>query len=123
MSTYIKVKKDLEIAKLIGNIAQVYEYIYISKVQKVRTRVLGSRQFVEGLSDIYNEVRIAFKTQVESVIKRRNNSILSKFLASRRKKQRKLPSEGPITYLPPDQWKFEYDLETGFKDLDDECVF
>src|SRR3989344_5688336 len=79
MSTYIKVKKDLEIAKLIGNIAQVYEYIYISKVQKVRTRVLGSRQFVEGLSDIYNEVRIAFKTQVESVIKRRNNSILSKF--------------------------------------------
>ena len=80
MSTYIKVKKDLEIAKLIGNIAQVYEYIYISKVQKVRTRVLGSRQFVEGLSDIYNEVRIAFKTQVESVIKRRNNSILSKFI-------------------------------------------
>lgn len=79
MSTYLKIKKDIEISKLIGNIAQVYEYIYVSKVQKTRDRVLGSRQFVEGLSDIYNEIRVAFGKQVKVIISRRKKRfILSK---------------------------------------------
>lgn len=80
--------------------------------------VIGEKiwRIYESISDSIH------KSRDQKIHVARFNSILSKFLASRRKKQNE-KLEKPIRYLPLDQFVFEYDIETGFKNLDDECVF
>ncbi|PIR43894.1 hypothetical protein COV24_00380 [candidate division WWE3 bacterium CG10_big_fil_rev_8_21_14_0_10_32_10] len=58
------VNQEIELTQTIKSIAQTYEEIAVMKIQKIRTSVLTTRDFLKRVSEIYDEVKEAYKNQV-----------------------------------------------------------
>ncbi len=81
MSSLTELRKEKEVVTVLGQLVQVYEQIYVTKMQKLRDGVLGSRQYTEGLGDLYNELRVVYGNEVAKIMKSKGNKKgLLKFL-------------------------------------------
>lgn len=79
-----KIKQEIELLLVLRMLAQAYEEISVMKMQKVRSSVLRTRDFLEGLSGIYSDVRISYRQQIESLMKQKNTKHFSSFLSFKR---------------------------------------
>lgn len=66
------VEFEIDLVKTIGDLVQTYEEIYVTKMHKVRDSVVGSRYFYEGLSQIYSELKIIYRNELDEMLKLRS---------------------------------------------------
>ncbi|CAN5145604.1 hypothetical protein BH11PAT1_BH11PAT1_7460 [soil metagenome] len=103
MSTIKQTLADLEFTKTLRLLAQAYEEIAVLKMQRVRTSVFSTRQFLAELSSVFYDVRVNYEdTKKKAGIKgkhrlfgrpmqlsitthKKNGKTVSVFLSSREK--------------------------------------
>ncbi len=71
MSSITELKKEMEVVVVLGQLVQVYEQVYVAKMQRLRDSVLATRQYTEGLHDLYNELHRAYGNEVAKAMKSR----------------------------------------------------
>ncbi len=88
-----ELENDIILANAIGELIQAYEQIYINKMQQIRYKVLGTRYYMEGLLDIFRQLRISYEAKILklkksaqdlSVIKKNDKKVAVLFSASRK---------------------------------------
>ncbi len=55
-------------------LAEAYEQISVIRIQRVRGSVLATRDFLDGLADIFKDVKQSYRDEVEDLIKHHKNS-------------------------------------------------
>lgn len=65
---------EFQMLGTLKTLAEAYEQISVIRIQRVRGSVLNTRDFLEGLAEIFNDVKASYKDQVEALIKKHKNS-------------------------------------------------
>lgn len=55
-------------------LAEAYEQISVIRIQRVRGSVLTTRDFLDGLADIFKDVKQSYRDEVEQLLKKHKNS-------------------------------------------------
>lgn len=55
-------------------LAEAYEQISVIRIQRVRGSVLATRDFLDGLADIFKDVKQSYRDEVEDLLKHHKNS-------------------------------------------------
>ena len=53
-----QLQEEMGFVETLGSLVQTYEEIYVTRMQKIRKSVVGTRQFTEGLAEIFGELRL-----------------------------------------------------------------
>lgn len=69
MQTKKVISNEFEVIATLKILAQAYEQISVMRIQRVRGSVLTTRDFLRGLSDVYKDVKISYKQEVEKLMK------------------------------------------------------
>jgi ATP synthase F1 gamma subunit len=79
---------ELERLKAIKTMVESYEEITATRMKRIRDSVLNTRQFLNGVSAIFNEVQRSYKRETETLMKRNKKNKQSKgsFLVKNGKK-------------------------------------
>lgn len=64
MSSSRQLSIETRLVEAMGDLVQTYEQIYVSKIQQVRDNVVGTRHFIEGLSTVYKELKLAYGQEI-----------------------------------------------------------
>lgn len=92
-----QLEKDINLIGSFKGLAQAYEEISVSKMQKIRGKVLSSRSFLDDLSSVFDDVKLSYKDQIEKLIKKdkkgritytnlnKNGKVISVLLSSNNK--------------------------------------
>ena len=72
---------DIEFSKAFKNLAQAYEEIASSRMQRIRNSVLASRDFLFGINSIFQQVKSSYKGDVRIIMKKKGikNRDLARF--------------------------------------------
>lgn len=65
-----KLKQEIETVESFRFLAQAYEEISVIKMQGVRSLVLKTRDFLEGISDVFYDVKSSYKRQIAIIMKK-----------------------------------------------------
>lgn len=89
---------DLELVGTLKMLAQAYEEVSVLKMQKVRTSVLTTREFLDGLSTVFVDVKRNYGNKIQKLIDKKkyspqttfstrvhNGKVLSVFLSANSK--------------------------------------
>lgn len=68
MFTPKQLKKELELNLALKGLTETYEDVAVSRMQAIRQDVLQTRQFLEGVSEIYSLAKSAYLKQLATVI-------------------------------------------------------
>lgn len=75
-------KKEIlaEIQQLLDlkELMQAYEEIAVTRMRKIRSSVLQNREFIQGLTNIYQEVKSSYRDELMHIMKQKNMQELSK---------------------------------------------
>lgn len=79
MQSKRKLLLEVSLIEAMGELVQTYEEIYVSKIQHVRDTVVGTRYFIEGLTTIFKELKLAYGQQIvdEARKHRKGNDLLT----------------------------------------------
>ncbi len=93
-----KTASDLELVGTLKMLAQAYEEVSVLKMQKVRTSVLTTREFLDGLSTVFVDVKRNYGNKIQKLIEKKkyspqttfstrshNGKVLSVFLSANSK--------------------------------------
>ncbi|MBI4079115.1 MAG: F0F1 ATP synthase subunit gamma [Candidatus Levybacteria bacterium] len=69
-----KLKQEIETVESFRFLAQAYEEISVIKMQGVRSLVLKTRDFLEGISDVFYDVKSSYKQQIALLMKKKQSS-------------------------------------------------
>lgn len=72
-----QLEKDLVLTNSLRGLAQAYEEISVTKMQRVRGRVLSSREFLEELSKVFSDVKSSYKSEIMRLIAHRKKGSVS----------------------------------------------
>lgn len=64
-----QIDKDIKLINTFKGLAQAYEEISVTKMQRARGKVLSAREFLEELSDVFEDVKASYGTQIEKLLK------------------------------------------------------
>lgn len=64
------VEEDLEALNTIKDLAESYEEIAVTRMQKIRDSVLRTRDFLAGISDIYVDLKASYDREVKDLMSR-----------------------------------------------------
>lgn len=64
------VKLDIDTTVALKSIVQTYEEIAVMKIQKIRTDVLTTRDFLKRLNEVYAEVKKSYKNNILKMIQK-----------------------------------------------------
>lgn len=67
-------KEEITTAQFLETLVTTYEEIAVMRIQKVRTSVLSTRSFHEGLSRVYSNVKASHENKVSTILKKKNKS-------------------------------------------------
>lgn len=84
MITKREIGTEIEFLKTIKNIMETYEEIAASRMQKIRSSVLMSRDFVFEINSIFQHVKHSYKNDVEKIMKKKKSKDSSKFSFTKR---------------------------------------
>lgn len=65
---------EFQMLGTLRTLAEAYEQISVIRIQRVRGSVLNTRDFLEGLAEIFNDVKTSYKDQVAELLRRNKNS-------------------------------------------------
>lgn len=74
MSNRKDVLQELEQLSNLNTIVQAYEEIAASSMRRVRRSVLQSRGFLSGLSEIFQQVKATYQTELQDLIKKKKGN-------------------------------------------------
>lgn len=74
MKTKTVINSEFAVLATLKTLAQAYEQISVMRIQRVRGSVLTTRDFLTGLSDIYRDVKISYKREVDKLRKKHKNA-------------------------------------------------
>lgn len=66
-----QINTDIELTRAVGSITQAYEEISVLHIQKVKARVIKSRQFLENLEVVFGDVKESYKQQLEELFQKK----------------------------------------------------
>lgn len=66
-----QIDQQVELVETLKMMAQAYEEISVLKMQRVRSSVLSTRDFLERLSKVFMDVRRNYKTQIQRLAKKK----------------------------------------------------
>mgnify|MGYP001369188352 CR=1 FL=1 len=61
--------RDIKLINTFKGLAEAYEEISVTKMQRVRGKVLSAREFLEELSKVFDDVKSSYGTQIEQLLK------------------------------------------------------
>lgn len=64
-----QIEKDINLIGSFKGLAQAYEEISVTKMQRVRGKVLSARSFLDDLSEVFADVKGSYKDEIEKLIK------------------------------------------------------
>jgi ATP synthase F1 gamma subunit len=71
MAQKSQIKEELEALNSIKDLAESYEEIAVTKMQRIRDSVLKTRDFLSGLSDVFVDLKASYERELEQLIKKR----------------------------------------------------
>lgn len=74
MQSKASTQNEFAVIGTLKTLAQAYEQISIMRIQRVRGSVLTTRDFLNGLADIYKDVKRSYKDEVEKLTRHHKNS-------------------------------------------------
>jgi F-type H+-transporting ATPase subunit gamma len=77
---------ELERLESIKTLVESYQEITATRMRKIRDSVLNTRQFLEGVNAIFNEVKKSYKHDVEALMKKSKGKDKNTFLIKNGKK-------------------------------------
>lgn len=73
-----KIDKDVKLVKSLKGLAEAYEEISVTKMQRVRGKVLSSRDYLTELSRVFTNVKANYKAEIARFMnKKHNKGVLS----------------------------------------------
>lgn len=90
MQTLTQVEKEAELTSTLNKLVKTYQQIAIMRIQKTQDEVLKSRNYMEGLMEVFKDVHAAYYRQLLAAIKQKEE---------RRKKLAELKEKGPIVTI------------------------
>jgi F0F1-type ATP synthase gamma subunit len=105
MQTLKSTKQQFEFATQLSTLIETYQQIAVSKMQQTRGSVLSTRQFMDGLVDVFIDLRISHERLMQSILARSREKIRQVTVNTKGKKSRLIilvtPSEtfaGSLTH-------------------------
>jgi F0F1-type ATP synthase gamma subunit len=68
MITKKQIKQEIEVLGALKGLVEVYEEVAAARMQRVRGAVLQSRQFLEGLSEVFRKIKSAYRREMSGGI-------------------------------------------------------
>lgn len=65
-----KIEQEIEMVLTLKLLAEAYEEISVSRMQLVRSKVLSTREYIEKLSEVFSDVKLSYKKQLQKLIKK-----------------------------------------------------
>jgi ATP synthase F1 gamma subunit len=69
-----KVVKDIEFTSTLKLLAKAYEEISVIKMQRVKSSVLTTREFIEDLNQVFVDVRSSYEAQIKGMMNKNKKS-------------------------------------------------
>ncbi len=83
------VSQELIVVNDFKALATAYQEISVMKMQEVKGRVIQSRSFLEGLNEVFTEVKASYHKQIEQVAKKNKKKFSTKLTTSAMQKNGK----------------------------------
>lgn len=94
-----KILEDLEAINSLKTLAESYEEVSVTRMQKIKDSVLRTRDFLAELSEVYVDLRKNYKFQIEELIARKKKEAITNNASSQLAKNGK----SLIVYLSSNQ--------------------
>jgi ATP synthase F1 gamma subunit len=72
-----QLEKDLVLTNSLRGLAQAYEEISVTKMQRVRGKVLASREFLEELSKVFSDVKSSYRSEISRLLAHKKKGSIS----------------------------------------------
>lgn len=72
-----QIEKDINLISSFKGLAQAYEEISVTRMQRIRSRVLSARDFLRELSSVFEDVKGSYSMEIERFLKRDEKGIVS----------------------------------------------
>ncbi|NOY15192.1 MAG: F0F1 ATP synthase subunit gamma [bacterium] len=69
MSKVKEIKREVEFFNDLKYLTEAYEEIAVMRMKKIRSLILASRRFMERAADVFFDVKLSYKRQVEKLLK------------------------------------------------------
>jgi ATP synthase F1 gamma subunit len=66
-----QLEKDIILTNSLRGLAQAYEEISVTRMQRVRGRVLSSREFLDELSKVFSDVKSSYRSEIMRLMARK----------------------------------------------------
>lgn len=76
-----QLNNEIQFVHTIKLITQTYEEISVIKMQQIRDSVVKTRHFLSILSEVFQDVKISYKQQIEEFLAKKNKKGFSKFVS------------------------------------------
>ncbi|MGE5041445.1 MAG: F0F1 ATP synthase subunit gamma [Candidatus Levyibacteriota bacterium] len=70
MKSKLALNLEFQLLGTLKTLAEAYEQISVIRIQRVRGSVINTRDFLEGLAEIFNDVKQSYRDQVQELLKR-----------------------------------------------------
>lgn len=71
MQNKYKLKSEIEAVKGLRLLAQAYEEIAVNKMQRVRSSVLSTREFLDKLSEVFTDIKSSYKREIARFLEKK----------------------------------------------------
>lgn len=65
---------ESQMLSTLKTLAEAYEQISVIRIQRVRNSVLTTRDFLDGLTDIYSDVQASYRDEIKQLLKKNKNA-------------------------------------------------
>ncbi len=72
---------EIEFIHTIKLITQTYEEISVMKMQEIRDSVVKTREFLNTLSEVFHDVKVSYKQQIEEFLAKKNKRGVSRLIS------------------------------------------
>lgn len=81
------VKEEVELVETFKMLAQAYEEISVIKMQRVRSSVLSTRDFLDDLSSVFADVKASYQQEIENMLAKKKNKKFNPLLLLSKKRK------------------------------------
>lgn len=70
-----QINEELFLISDMQSLTSAYEEISVMKMQQIRNQVIFTRAFIEGVTDVFRDVKTSYRHQLEDLMKNKKNKI------------------------------------------------
>jgi len=75
MRTIKRLNDEVSAVETLGKVTQIFEEVYASRMQKVRSSVLNNRYFMENILTVFSQVKSSFKREGVKLLEKNGRSV------------------------------------------------